>query len=73
MEKCMATVTVSPKFQILIPKSIRKSLKVKPGQKMQVFQFGNRMVCVPEENIKDLRGIANGITTDVPDDEEEGI
>ena len=67
----MSTVTVSPKFQVVIPKEIRKKLGIKPGQKMQVFQYDNRIEYVLIHNIRDLKGVAKGIDTSVPDDEED--
>jgi AbrB family looped-hinge helix DNA binding protein len=70
MEVAMAVVTVSPKYQIVIPKEIRKSLGITPGQKIQVFQFGDRLEFVPIRDIRELRGIAKGIDTSVPDDED---
>jgi len=67
----MSTVTVSPKFQVVIPKDIRKKLGIKPGQKMQVFQYDNRIEYVLIRNVRDLKGVAKGIDTSVPDDEED--
>ncbi len=46
-------VTVSPKFQVVIPKEIRKSLQLKPGQKMQVIEYDGRIELIPERDIKD--------------------
>ena len=39
----METVTVSPKFQVVIPRAVRKSLNVRPGQKVQVIPYDNRI------------------------------
>ena len=61
----METVTVSPKFQIVIPKVIREKLKLKPGQKLQVLEFGNRMEFIPIRDVKELRGFLKGIDTNV--------
>jgi len=72
MEAAVSTVTVSPKFQVVIPKEIRRKLGIKPGQKMQVFQFENRIEYVLIRSVRELRGLAKGIDTDVPDDEDEG-
>ena len=47
----METVTVSPKFQVVIPKKIRERLKVKKGQKFQVFFFEGRIELIPIKNI----------------------
>ena len=61
----MKTVTVSPKFQVVIPREIRESLKVKPGEKMQVINYADRIELVPIRKIKDMRGFLKGINTTV--------
>lgn len=60
----MQTVTVSPKYQIVIPKSVRESLHLRPGQKMQVIEYAGRVELIPERDIKELRGFLKGIDTD---------
>ena len=60
----MQTVTVSPKYQIVIPRAIRDALKLRPGQKMQVIQYNGRVELIPERDIKDLRGFLKGINTE---------
>jgi AbrB family looped-hinge helix DNA binding protein len=57
----METITVSPKFQIVIPKEIRQKLKIKPGQKLQAFQSGNRIEYIIVGDMKDYRGFLKGI------------
>lgn len=58
----METVKISPKYQIVIlPKRIRESLHLKPGQKMQVFEYGHRIELVPIRSIKEMRGFLKGI------------
>ena len=59
----MDTVTVSPKFQIVIPKGIRRRLNIKPGQKLQVFQSGNRIEYIIIKEMKASRGFLKGIDT----------
>ena len=59
----MQTVTVSPKFQVVIPKSIRETLHLRPGQKMQVVVYEGRIEFIPERDIKELRGFLKGINT----------
>ena len=59
----MQTVTVSPKFQVVIPKSVRVALHLRPGQKMQVVEYEGRIELIPERDIKELRGFLKGITT----------
>jgi AbrB family looped-hinge helix DNA binding protein len=60
----MSTVTVSSKFQIVIPKEIRESLKIRPGQKMQVILHGGRIELIPDLDIAELRGFVRGINTE---------
>jgi AbrB family looped-hinge helix DNA binding protein len=61
----MATITVSPKFQIVIPKEIRQKLNLKPGQKLQVIQLGDRIEFIVLKDIRDARGFLKGINTDI--------
>lgn len=60
----MQTVTVSPKYQIVIPKSVREALRLRPGQKMQVMEYSGRIVLILERDIKELRGFLKGINTE---------
>ncbi len=66
----MATVKVSPKFQVVIPRDVREAMGLKAGQKLVVFRFENRIEMIPAEPIKKLRGFARGIDTRVPRDED---
>ena len=61
----MATVTISPKFQVVIPKSIREKLKLSPGQKVQAIVYGDRIELIPLRPIKEMRGFLKGIDTTV--------
>ncbi|HDY87367.1 MAG TPA: AbrB/MazE/SpoVT family DNA-binding domain-containing protein [bacterium] len=62
MEVCMK-VTVSPKYQVVIPLEIRKALNIQPGEKMEIIPYENRIEFVPLKNIKDMRGFLKGIDT----------
>ena len=62
----METVKVSPKFQVVIPRNARKSLRVRPGQRFQVFLYDNRIEFIPLRRMKDMRGCLRGIDTSVP-------
>lgn len=61
----METVTISPKFQVVIPKSIRDHLRLSPGQKVQAIVYGDRIELIPLRKAKDLRGFAKGLDTTV--------
>jgi AbrB family looped-hinge helix DNA binding protein len=52
----MTRVTVSPKYQVVIPKEVREKLGIQPGQKVEVFAVGNRMELVPVQPIETFRG-----------------
>ena len=52
----MTVVTVSPKFQVVIPKDVRDKLNIVPGQKVEAFAIGSRIELVPVEPIESFRG-----------------
>ncbi len=66
----MQTVTVSPKYQVVIPKVVREALRLHPGQKMQVVEYGGRIELIPERDIKELRGFLKGINTEFEREED---
>lgn len=66
----MQSVTVSPKFQVVIPKAIRESLNVSPGQKMQVVEYDNRIELIPERDMSELEGFLKGIDTSFSRDDD---
>jgi AbrB family looped-hinge helix DNA binding protein len=59
----MQTVTVSPKFQVVIPKNIRDALQLRPGQRMRVIEYDGRIELIPDRDIAELRGFLKGIDT----------
>lgn len=61
----MEYVKVSPKFQVVIPRSIRDALKISPGEKVHVLQYENRIEYIPEKKMKSMRGFLKGIDTKV--------
>ena len=60
----MHTVTVSPKFQVVIPKLIRDALCLRPGQKMKVMEYDGRIELIPDRDISELKGFLKGINTE---------
>jgi len=66
----MDKVTISPKYQVVIPQKIRRAMQLFPGQKVQVILYGNRIELIPEKNIKDMRGFLKGMNTDLLRDED---
>ena len=61
----MQTVTISPKFQIVIPKKIRESLQLSPGQKVQTLMYDDRIELIPLRPLKQMRGFLKGIDTTI--------
>jgi len=59
----METVTISPKFQVVIPRQIREQLKLVPGQKVQAVLYENRIELIPLRPIKQMRGFLKGLDT----------
>lgn len=66
----MAVVKVSPKFQVVIPQSIREALGIEPGQRVQALQYLDRIEYIPLKRAKAMRGFLQGIDTTVPRDDE---
>lgn len=69
----MSTVTISPKYQVVIPRDVRQSMGLRPGQKVEVLCDDGMIVLVPVRDIRELRGFAKGIDTTVPRDEEDRV
>ncbi len=61
----MLAVTVSPKFQVVIPLAVRKQMQIEAGQKLQVIAFNNRIELLSIESAAQLRGFLAGIDTEV--------
>ena len=66
----METVTISPKFQVVIPKDIRERLKLAPGQRVQAIAYENRIELIPQQPMKKMRGFLKGVDTDVPREDD---
>jgi AbrB family looped-hinge helix DNA binding protein len=69
----MDAVTVSPKFQVVIPQKVRQMLHIKSGQKMQVVAYNNRVVLIPVRPIKEARGSLQGIDSAIEREEKERV
>lgn len=61
----METVTISPKFQVVIPRHIREQLALVPGQKVQTIVYDNRIELIPLRPMKQMRGFLKGLDTRV--------
>ena len=60
----MQTVTVSPKYQVVIPKNIRDALRIRPGQKLKVIEYEGRIEFIPDRDISEPNGFLKGINID---------
>jgi AbrB family looped-hinge helix DNA binding protein len=69
----MNSITVSPKFQVVIPQKVREMLHIKIGQKMQVIAYNNRIVMIPVRPIQEARGSLKGMDTNIEREEEERV
>ena len=56
----MQTVTLSTKYQLVIPRDVRQRLDLEPGAKLTVVEKGGILYLVPERPIEEMRGIAQG-------------
>jgi AbrB family looped-hinge helix DNA binding protein len=69
----MDSVTISPKFQVVIPLKVRRKLDLAPGQKMRVIAYDNQVVLIPVRPIQAARGTLKGIDTDVQREDEDRL
>ena len=69
----MDGVTVSPKYQVVIPLKVRERMRVKPGQKMHVIAYDNMVVFIPVRPIKQSRGSMKCIDTRIEREEEDRV
>lgn len=66
----MHAVTLSPKFQVVIPLSVRRNMGLRPGQRMKVVEYDGRIELIPERDIKDMRGFQKGIDSSFEREED---
>jgi AbrB family looped-hinge helix DNA binding protein len=64
----VSEVTISSKWQVVIPKDVREKLKIRPGQKVQAFALGDRIELIPVVPLNQLKGFLKGL---IPDFERE--
>ena len=66
----MTAVTVSPKYQVVIPKEVRESMGIFSGQKIQMITYRNRIELIPIKPMKKMKGFLKGIDTEVNRDKD---
>ncbi len=64
----MDVVTISPKYQVVIPRSVRERLQLEPGQRVQAIVYGDRVELIPLRTARSLRGFVRGIDSQVERD-----
>jgi len=66
----MSAVTISPKYQVVIPREIREKLHLEPGQKIEVIAYDGRIELIPVRSAESMKGFLQGMETDVPREED---
>jgi len=61
----MQAVTLSPKFQVVIPLPVRRTMGLRAGQKLQIIAYEGRIELIPDRDITELRGFLKGINTEI--------
>ena len=61
----MQTVTLSPKFQVVIPQAVREALGLRPGEKFQVVSYDGRIELIPVQRMKQSRGFLKGMNAKI--------
>ena len=61
----MTTVTVSTKYQVVIPEDVRKSIGVRPGEKFQVISYDGRVQLIPLRKMRDMKGLLHGMNSTI--------
>ena len=66
----MSTVTISPKFQVVIPKAVREAMSLKRGENLEDVQYGHRIELIPIKGMSSLKGMLKGMNTDFEREED---
>lgn len=69
----METVTLSPKFQVVIPRQVRKRIGLRPGEKLQVISFDDRIELIPVRPMSKMKGFLKGLDPSFKRDEEDRV
>ncbi len=67
----MSIVTISSKFQVVIPQAVREKMSLKPGQKIIVIETDGVVHMIPEKSLKEMRGFVKGVTSENLREEED--
>jgi AbrB family looped-hinge helix DNA binding protein len=69
----MSTVTLSSKYQVVIPKEVRNSIGLTVGTSLEIMVYDNRIELIPIMPIQKMKGIFKGMDTSFVRDEEDRI
>ncbi len=69
----MSAVTVSPKYQVVIPKAVRERTGIIPGEKLQVLSFDDRIELVRTRGMREMRGFLQGLDPTFVRDEDDRV
>jgi AbrB family looped-hinge helix DNA binding protein len=69
----MDTVTVSPKYQVVIPRAVREQMHIRAGQRLQVISFGDRIELVPLRPMRETKGFLKGLDPSFQRDEDDRV
>ncbi len=69
----MSTVTISPKYQVVIPRAVRERIQLHPGERLQVISFDDRIELVPVRPMRKMRGFLKGLDPTFTRDEDDRI
>ena len=69
----MEAVTLSPKYQVVIPRRIRERLGLRPGEKLQVISFDDRIELIPIRSMRPMRGFLKGLNPNFEREENNSV
>lgn len=69
----MDTVTVSPKYQVVIPRAVRERARIRAGERLQVISFDDRIELIPVRPMRSMRGFLKGLDARFVRDEQERL
>jgi len=69
----MDIVTLSPKFQVVIPRRVRERMRLRPGEKLQVISFADRIELIPVRPMSEMRGFLKGLDPTFKREKEDRV
>lgn len=69
----MEAVTLSQKYQIVIPRKVREKMGLKPGMKIQVISLDDRIELIPVCPMSEMRGFLRGLDPSFEREKEDRV